>query len=46
MKQTVKHKKHKKHRSNDSDTPRKFHQYVLETIWAGYAGAMAGRWLP
>ena len=38
--------KHKKHKSIDSTSLRRFHQYVLETIWAGYAGAVVGRWLP
>jgi hypothetical protein len=42
MNKTGKHKKN----SNDSKSPRKYHQFVLETIWAGAAGVMVGRWLP
>ncbi|WP_262491359.1 hypothetical protein [Nocardioides marmotae] len=44
MKKTPKHKKMMK--SNDPQGPRKFHNYVQETIWAVGASVMAGRWLP
>lgn len=39
-----KHKKMKK--SNDPQGSRKFHHYVLETMWAVAASGAAGRWLP
>ncbi len=33
-------------KSNDSKGPRKFYQYVLETIWAGAASVTVGHWVP
>jgi hypothetical protein len=41
-------KKHKKSKRNTASSPkeRRYRQYVLETIWAGYAGAAVGYWHP
>jgi hypothetical protein len=41
---TKKHRKSK--RNTNSPKGRHFAQYVLETIWAGYAGAAVGCWQP
>jgi hypothetical protein len=41
---TKKHRKSK--RNTNSPKGRHFAQLVLETIWAGYAGAAVGCWQP
>lgn len=38
--------KHKSISSNDSKSPRKFYQFVLETVWAGAVSATVGHWVP